>query len=179
MSHPAGDWRISARLRHYGYDNQMPATGIPQVHQLRHSSKSTSSTGGPELFAHSRTNFDADATWTGLQPVALDAPATRTTTTATISGSSKATGENVLHLTADAVGSQWLTFRAHYEIAGRTGSGLDEESLVEIGEQPAMRHYDLANRTRNRFTGQVDIDPNEVWMFSLSRGIRQDDYDDS
>ena len=36
-------------------------------------SVTTSSTGGPELFAHSRTNFDADATWTGLLPFALTA----------------------------------------------------------------------------------------------------------
>ena len=43
-----------------------------------------------------------------------------------------------------------VTFRAHYEYGSRTGSGLDEALLVEIGEQPGMRHYDLANRTRNQ-----------------------------
>ena len=38
-----------------------------------------------------------------------------------------------------------------------------KQLLTEIGEQPAMRHYDIANRTRNRFTGQVDVTPNEAW----------------
>ena len=52
-----------------------------------------------------------------------------------------------------------MTFRAHYEHADRTGDGLDEEGLVEIGEQPALRHYDVADRTRDKFTGQVDVSP--------------------
>ena len=33
---------------------------------------------------------------------------------------------------------------------------------MEIGEQPALRHYDVADRTRNRFTGQVDVVPNDA-----------------
>ena len=81
----------------------------------------TSSTGGPELYAHSRTTFDADATWTGLLPFALTAGYTHN------SGGYdfrifEDTGENVLTLKADAVGWQWVTFRANYELADRTGS---------------------------------------------------------
>ena len=30
-----------------------------------------------------------------------------------------------------------------------------------------MRHYDLADRTRNRFTAQVDIVPSDAWTFSV------------
>ena len=45
--------------------------------------------------------------------------------------------------------------------------------LTDIGEQPEMRHYDLADRTRNRFTAQVDIVPSDVWMFSVSGGLLQ------
>jgi MtrB/PioB family decaheme-associated outer membrane protein len=177
VSRPSTDWRFSARVRHYGYDNQMAKTAIPTFINYDTSEK-VSSTGGPELFGHSRTTVEADATWTGLQPVALGARYVRQN-----NGYDfrifESSSENALHLTADAVGAQWLTFRAHYEIADRSGSGLDEESLVEIGEQPAMRHYDLANRTRNRFTGQVDATPNELWMFSFSAGVGKDDYDDS
>ena len=91
----------------------------------------------------------------------------------------ESTNENVLQLKVDTVGSQWATFRAHYEYGSRTGSGLDEQSLVEIGEQPEMRHYDLANRTRNRFVGQVDVVPSEALTLSLSTGLGQDDFDDS
>jgi MtrB/PioB family decaheme-associated outer membrane protein len=177
VSRPIDDWRFSARVRHYGYDNQIPATVIPQFINYD-TSVTTSSTGGPEPYAHDRTNFDADATWTGYQPVAVTVGYGRNN-----SGHEfrifESTGEDVFRVTADAIGTQWVTFRAEYELSGRDGSGLDESLLVQIGEQPAMRHYDLANRSRNRFTGQVDILPNELWMFSASLGAGQDDYDDS
>ena len=42
-----------------------------------------------------------------------------------------------------------------------------------------MRHYDVANRTRNKFTGQVDVTPSEVWTFSASTGVGKDDFPDS
>ena len=66
-----------------------------------------------------------------------------------------------------------------YEVGSRTGSGLDEQALTDIGEHPEMRHYDLADRTRNRFTGQVDIVPSDAWMFSVSGGLLHDDYGDT
>ena len=71
----------------------------------------------------------------------------------------ESSGENVFRVSADAVGTSWLTFRTQYEFGDRTGSGLDETQLTAIGEHPEMRHYDLADRTRNRFTAQADIVP--------------------
>jgi len=177
VSRPQDDWRLSARLRHYGYDNQSPHTSIPEFINYDTSIKA-SSTGGPELYAHDRTTFDADAQWMGLQPVALTVGYTRNNT-----GHDfrifESTGENVLRITADAVGTQWATFRAQYELSDRSGSGLDEALLVQIGEQPALRHFDVANRGRNRFTGQVDVLPNDLWTFSATVGVGKDDYDDS
>jgi MtrB/PioB family decaheme-associated outer membrane protein len=177
VSRPQDEWRFSARFRRYDYNNNMPVTAIPQYVSYD-TEVSDSLTGGPELFAHDRNTFDADATWTGLGPVAL-----------TLGYSNnrngydhrifESTNENVLQLKADAVGTQWATFRAHYEYGSRSGSGLDEASLSQIGEQPQMRHYDLANRTRNRFVGQVDLVPNDALMFSVSGGVGTDDFDDS
>ena len=91
----------------------------------------------------------------------------------------QSSGEDVFRVSADAVGSSWATFRVQYEVGSRSGSGLDEKALIDIGEQPEMRHYDLADRTRNRFTGQVDFVPSDVWMFSVSGGILHDDYGDT
>ena len=42
-----------------------------------------------------------------------------------------------------------------------------------------MRHFDIANRTRNRFTGQMDVTPNEMWTLSASAGVGKDNFDDS
>jgi len=177
VSRPLDEWRFSARVRRYDYSNQMPHTAIPQFINYD-TSVTTSSTGGPELYAHSRTNFDADATWSKLQPVSLTVGYTRNNT-----GHDfrifEGTGENVFRVTADAVGSQWVTFRADYEHSDRTGSGLDESLLVQIGEQPALRHYDIADRNRNKFTGQIDIVPNDLWTFSVTGGGGKDNYDDS
>src|SRR4029450_3380990 len=53
---------------------------------------------------------------------------------------------------------------------------LDAPALIDIGEHAEMRHYDLADRTRNRFSGQVDIVPSDAWMFSVSGGLLHDDY---
>ncbi len=177
VSRPVTDWRFGARVRRYDYNNETPHAAIPQFVSYD-TSVNTSLTGGPELYAHDRTTFDADATWSGLPPVAVTVGYTRN------NGGYDfrifdSTGENVLHLTADAMGAQWVTFRAEYELADRGGSGLNEELLVQIGEQPDMRHYDIANRTRNKFTGQVDVVPNDLWTFSATAGLGKDDYDDS
>ena len=177
VSRDVEDWRFAARVRHYGYDNQMPHTAIPQFINYDTSVK-VSATGGPENYEHSRTNVDADATWTGLNPVALTFGYAHNS-----SGHEfrifEDTGEDVFRISADAAGLQFFTFRATWELSEKTGSGLDEELLVHIGEHPEMRHYDIANRSRNRFTGQVDVSPNELWTLSASGGVGKDDYDDS
>jgi len=177
VSRPVTDWRFNARVRHYGYDNQTPHTAIPQFINYD-TSVATSSTGGPEPFAHSRTTFDTDATYDGLPYVALTAGYTHNA-----NGYDfrifESSGENLFRVSADAVGNNWVTFRALYEHGDRTGSGLDEALLTEIGEQPKMRHFDLADRTRDRFTGQVDVVPNEMWSFSFATGTGQDEFADT
>ena len=177
VSRPTRDWRFSLKLRRFDYNNETPRALIPQFINYDTSVK-VAPTGGPELFAHDRTTFDADATWTGLQPVALSAGYTLNA-----SGFEhrifESSNEHVLTLKADAVGNQWLTFRAHYDHAERTGDGLDEESLIHIGEQPRLRHFDIANRTRDKFTGQLDITPTELVTLSVSAGLGADDYPDS
>jgi MtrB/PioB family decaheme-associated outer membrane protein len=177
VSHPVPDWEFTARIREYHYNNNTPATPISSYVSYD-TSVNTSLTGGPELYAHSRTNVEGDATWTGLKPVALTAGFSRNDAgyDARIFQS---TGENVLRLSADAVGTQWMTFHGKYEYGSRSGSDLDEALLVQIGEQPSMRHYDLANRNRNQFTAIVDMVPNDQWAFSVSGGTGKDSYPDS
>jgi MtrB/PioB family decaheme-associated outer membrane protein len=176
-SRPLTDWSLGARMRVYDYDNQTGHAAIPEFINYDTSVK-PSSTGGPEPYAHARITMDADVTWSGLRPLAF-------TVGYTHNGSShefrifEKTGEHVLRVAADAVGSQAVTFRAGYEHADRNGSGLNEDRLIQIGEQPAMRHYDIANRTRNRFDAQVDVTPDETWTFSAHAGTAEDAFDDS
>ncbi len=73
----------------------------------------------------------------------------------------------------------WGSVRAQAEFSDRTGSGLDEASLVQIGEQPKLRHYDVANRQRRKFSGQLDLFPSEVWNISINGGGGTDEYGDT
>jgi MtrB/PioB family decaheme-associated outer membrane protein len=177
VSRPMDDWRVSARFRLYDFANETPHAVIPQYVSYD-SEVSDSLTGGTELYAHSRRTFTADATWTGLPPVALGIGYTH-------NGNGydfrifEDTGEHVWTLTADAVALPLGSVRAQLEFADRTGSDLNEDLLVQIGEQAAMRHYDLADRSRTKFTGMFDFVLRDDWIVSASAGFGQDDYDDS
>ena len=176
-SRPADDWRLTARLRTYNFDNQMPETSIPQFINYDTSIK-TSSTGGPHVLSHARGTITADATWTGLQPVGLGVAFARNHGGYDHRIYSD-TDENVFTLTADAATLPWGSIRGQAEFSDRTGSGLDEASLVQIGEQPKLRHYDIANRERRKFEGQLDLFPNDVWNVSVNAGVGKDEYGDS
>ena len=155
----------------------MPDTPIDEIISYD-TSVGESTTGGPLQYAHARNTFDADATWSGIQPVALTAAYTNNHNTYDFR-IFESTNENVLQLKADSAGFGWMNFRARYEYGDRSGSGLDEASLIQIHEQPAMRHYDVANRTRNRFVGQVDVVPTEALTFSVSGGFGTDEFEES
>jgi MtrB/PioB family decaheme-associated outer membrane protein len=176
-SHPVTDWRFSARFRDYTYGNHTPATSITQ-YVAYDSNVGTTPTGGPDLYAHDRITFDGDATWSKLKPFALTLGYTHNSNgydARTFASS----GEDTFRVSADAVGTSWATYRLVYEVGSRTGSGLDEKQLTDIGEHSQMRYFDLADRTRNRFMGQIDLVPNDAWTFSLSGGVLKDDYKNS
>jgi MtrB/PioB family decaheme-associated outer membrane protein len=177
VSRPVNEWRLSARYRLYDYANETPHADIPQFINYD-TSVTTSPTGGPELYAHSRQTFTADATWTGMAPLALAVGYTHNHNGYDFRIFDSA-GEDILTLTGDVVGLPRGSVRAQFELADRTGSGLDEALLVQIGEQPAMRHYDLADRSRKKFTGIFDFLPKDNWVLSANAGFGKDNYDDS
>jgi MtrB/PioB family decaheme-associated outer membrane protein len=176
VSRPVDDWRFSARWRLYDFNNETTELLLPQMVSYDTSIRTTP-TGGPELFARTRNTLSADATWTGL-PVALTFGYTRENGDY-LHRIFESTGEDIVSVKADVVSTSWMILRANYEHSSRTGDGLDEASLVQIGEQPRLRHYDVANRDRDRFVWQVDFVPNETLTFSLSNGVGSDDYPDS
>ena len=55
-SRPTTDWRFGARFRNYTYDNQMPVTQHHAATISYDAGPSTTPTGGPDLYAHDRTN---------------------------------------------------------------------------------------------------------------------------
>ena len=177
VSRPGNDWRFSSRFRRYDYNNDLPDTPINEIISYD-TSVGESTTGGPLPYAHAKNTFDADATWTGIRSFALTLGYTNNANSYDFR-TFESTSENVLRLSADSAGFGWMNFRARYEYGERSGSGLDEASLIQIGEQPAMRHYDVANRRRSTLNGQVDFVPSEALTFSLSGGFGSDEFDES
>ena len=139
-----------------------------------------SSTGGPEPYAHSRTTFDADATWSGLPPLALTAGYTHNN-----GGYDfrifESTGEDVLRAHGRR-GRARSGSRSARSTSSPTaaGSGLDEELLVAdrraagaAALRPRQPHAQPVHRPgRRRAERPVDLQ-------RCRRASAQDDYDDS
>jgi hypothetical protein len=90
----------------------------------------------------------------------------------------EATTDNVLRLTYDAVGNRWFSLRTRFEHARRRGDVTEEAEigLFDIGEQPGMRHFDIASRNRNRVTVLGTVTPTSTLALSASVAAGKDDY---
>ena len=91
----------------------------------------------------------------------------------------ESTFENVFRVSLDTTGNQYVTLRGLYELRSREGDGFEAAALVEVGELPGMRHYDVADRDRQRFTLIAGVTPGGMVGFNVSAGIGRDEYPDS
>jgi hypothetical protein len=91
------------------------------------------------------------------------------------------TTDHVFRLTFDAVGNQLFTVRTKYEHADRSGDVTEEaeRELFRIGEQPGIRHFDVANRNRNRVTILGSVTPAATYSLNASFAAGKDDYTES
>jgi MtrB/PioB family decaheme-associated outer membrane protein len=177
VSRPSDDWRVTARVRTYSFDNQTPTTAMTQYVSYDNS-VNTPSTGGPFVLSHARGTITADATWTGLEAVSLGVGYARNHGGYVHRIFSDA-NEDVLSFTADALTLSWGSVRGQAEFSDRRGSDLDEALLLQIGDQAGMRHYDIANRQRRKFEAILNLFPNDTWNVSVNAGGGRDEYDDS
>ena len=89
------------------------------------------------------------------------------------------TNENVFRVTLDTTGNQLVMVRALYENRKREGDTFEQDSLDEAGEYAGMRHYDIANRDRQRFTFIANAFPAGKFGLNASAGVGRDEYPDS
>ncbi|HYN10908.1 MAG TPA: MtrB/PioB family outer membrane beta-barrel protein [Vicinamibacterales bacterium] len=187
---------VSVRFRSYDYDNQTPDFTLPQRVSYDNSSSATpgpatySSLGGQasalnlvktEPFGVLRHTFDADFKAT---------PVTGATAGVGYSWIQEershrffeATTDNVFRLSFDAVGNRWFAIRTKYEHAQKRDSATEEEldesqrELFMIGEQPGIRHFDIASRNRNRITILGGVTPMDTVSLNASIAVGKDDY---
>jgi MtrB/PioB family decaheme-associated outer membrane protein len=175
---PVADLWLNARFRYYDFNNKTEAftnTVVPGDYSI-------GATETSEPTAFNRRTFDADASYDLGRFFGIGAGYTfegyanhlaNETEQGRIYGS---TAENVLRLTADSTGNQYVAARVKYEHSKRTADGFDQAILDEIGEQPGVRHYDIAPRDRDRVTGTFTVTPKPVFDVTASIFYGHDNY---
>jgi MtrB/PioB family decaheme-associated outer membrane protein len=174
-SQPAPYLWVNARYRYYDFDNRTPIFQPPQFVVM----DQTVDPGVPnEPLSLKRQNVDVDVS---LMPVPF---------TAFRVGYSRGIDDHTYRIVERTIEQTYrssidlnagpaILVRGIVERSSRVGSAFDEALLVEIGEQPAMRHYDIADRDRDRATGLLQISAGKYLGFSASAATGKDDYKNS
>jgi hypothetical protein len=156
-SRPVESVWFSTRYRSYDFDNRTPVFNVANT-VAYDTSVAAFAEGGTSPYSFTRRTFDADASFTQLRHAAFRVGYTREQLDQTFRIFDTTT-EDTVRLSADATGMSWLTLRAVYEHAKRVGSGFDEQTLDDIGEQVSLRQFDISDRNSDRFSGIVQVMP--------------------
>lgn len=177
VSRPRRNVDLDVRYRAYDYDNQTPEFAIVQRVAFDNTVSNLAEPVHTEPYGVLRHTFDADVRFTPLRRTTAGVGYTRLVEDRT-HRIVESTADNVLRLVFDAMGTGWLTLRTKYEHGRRRGEGIEQgiRMLIAIGEQPGMRHFDIASRNRNRVTALATFTPlgNLSGSFSIAAG--KDDY---
>jgi MtrB/PioB family decaheme-associated outer membrane protein len=160
---------LNANFRSYDYANRTPIfenTVVPGdfsvgVHEAT------------EPASFKRHTLDLDAAYSPYRYLGLSAGYTRENADRTWRIYEQTT-EDVVRASIDSTGNRYVTTRLKYEYSSRDGHQFDRELLTEIGEQPTLRHFDIAPRDRHRTTALLTITP---WSFLDLNGSVFDGHD--
>ena len=171
---------VTVSVRSYEYDNRTPEFTLSQRVAYDNTPAVLASPIHTEPYSVGRSTFDADVRLTpkGQTSVGLEYTRAGEDRTHRIFES---TTDNVLRLSVDTMSRQWISVRTTYEHAERRGEGIarGEELLASIGEQPKLRHFDVANRDRDRLTVIGTVTPTQFLTTSLTFAAGKDDYIES
>ncbi len=175
-SRPNSKLWLSARLRYYDSDNRMPAFTDPSYVRLDQLVTTTFTAIATRPLSFTRANIDLDASYTLRPFTALRVGYSRDASDRE-NRIFERTTEDVVRASLDTTVFGWLTLRGIGERAARTGSGLRPELLAR--KQPATRHFDIANRDRDRVTALVQAAPWKVIGFSVSASKGVETYNNA
>jgi MtrB/PioB family decaheme-associated outer membrane protein len=189
VSRPTRLLEFSARYRTYDYDNRTPEFDLLQRVSYDNTAApatmsalggTTSTQVNTEPFGVVRHAFDAEAGLNmraGLRAAFGYTRLEEDRSHRVIEG----TTDDILKISVDAVGNAWFSVRSRYEHSQRRGEVTEEaeRELFRIGEQPGMRHYDVADRDRDRVTVLGTVTPAAIISFNASVGVGKDDFIDS
>jgi MtrB/PioB family decaheme-associated outer membrane protein len=177
-SRPAPRVNVNARYKFFDYDNRTPHFVVER--RVSYDSSLSGVLATPfesEPFGVRRHTFDADVTYSPMTALSAGLGFSRI-------GEERShrifesTTDNVVRVLVDSVGHRWFTVRTKYEHAERRGTGIEQgiELLVAVNEQPGMRHYDVAERDRNRVTIIGTAMPLTNLAVNLSVAAGRDDF---
>ncbi len=172
-SKPTPTTWFSARYRSYDFDNRTPVFHVTNTVTYDTTVSAINEDTSP--YSLLRRTFDADAS---LTPANSHTAFRIGYTHEFVQQSFRtydSTNEDTLRLSADATNLGPVTLRVVYEHANRTGSGLDEQSLDDIGEQTSLRQFDISPRNADRFSGIVQLMATSSLSFNGTVSVGKDD----
>jgi MtrB/PioB family decaheme-associated outer membrane protein len=177
VSRPSRYLDFDVRYRSYDYDNRTPEFGMTQRVSYDNSVSAVSPPIETEPHGVVRRTFDADFKLIPRGGLSAGVGFTRLTEERTHRIFTSTT-DNAVRLTFDKVSTEWFTLRTKYEHGQRRGKGIEhgEAELAAIGEQPGIRHFDIAARDRDRITLLGLVMPVANVAVSASIAAGKDDY---
>ncbi len=176
-SRPHRDWWLNARLRYYDFDNRTPPFAVPNFVRVDQT-VSASVTGESEPFEYTRHFLDLDASYTGLRHVNLRFGYGREHDDRTFRVFEETT-EHTVRFSIDSTELSWASARLLVERSKRTGEGLDEEVLDDLGEQVSLRQFDISDRDRTRVSAIFQLTPISMLGVSATVGTGRDKRPDA
>lgn len=176
-SRPSRPLWLTAQYRLYDFDNR--TAHLPETQYVRlDGDVAPAVTGGNEPFGYTRHFVDVDASYSLQRFVALRAGygVERDNRTFRVF---EETTEHTARAAIDSTALSWGSARLQYEHSVRTGNGLDEQALSDIGEQVSLRQFDISNRVRNRVSAMLQVVPLPMLGLDASVGIGQDNRPDA
>jgi MtrB/PioB family decaheme-associated outer membrane protein len=146
---PASQVWFNARFRSYDFDNHTAPFAVPTTVKYDTSVATIDEHSSP--FAFTRKMLDLDASWTPIAQAAFRAGYSLEAVDETFR-TFDSTTRNTLRLSVDTSAVHGVTLQGVYEYSKRVGTGLDEQSLDDIGEQTSLRQFDISDFTANRFS---------------------------
>jgi MtrB/PioB family decaheme-associated outer membrane protein len=179
ITRPGRHVSVDLRYRLYDYDNQTPILHLGQRVAYDNTVNTTESHTEPQSVR--RQNFTADLNLTPLSRASFGVGFTSQLEDRTFRIFDSTT-EYGTRAWFDAIGHRFVNVRTKYEYSRRrtdTSDASAEEFLAEFGEQPGMRHFDIAERDRHRVTVLASVLPTDSLSLNVSLAAGKDDYIDS
>ena len=177
VSRPTRYIDVTAGYRQYDYDNRTPEFAMTERVSYDNAVSVLVAPVHTEPFSVTRHTADADIKFVPRRGISTGIGFTRLAEDRT-HRIFESTTDDTFRVIFDAAGNPSFALRTKYEHAQRRGTGIEEGQLelAAIGEQPGVRHFDIASRDRDRVTVLASATPIASLGINGSIAVGKDDY---